>query len=104
MESKLDVEPSGEGRRGRGHLELREDRDGLRYYLGGRKLERGTEVELMLGDGTWLRGTYDWRGVPVVWPALRVDLAGRVSKSSDRKLSTALPLPPGALLRWPEED
>ena len=55
----------------------------------------------MLGDGTWLRGTYEWRGVPVVWPALRVDLAGRVSKSSERKLSTALPIPPGAIMRWP---
>ncbi len=100
MESKLDVEPRGGERRGRGHIEMREDRDGQRHYLDGRRLTRGAEIELLLSDGTWLRGSYEWKGIPVVWPALRVDLAGQVSKSSDRKLSTALPLPPGAMLRW----
>jgi hypothetical protein len=104
MESKLDVEPKGAERRGAGNLELREDRDGLHHYLAGRRLYTGAEIEILLAGAEWLRGTFEWRGIPVVWPALRVDLAGRVSRVSDRKLSTAMPIPPTAMLRWAEDD
>src|SRR5688572_20646812 len=103
---KLDVEPEGVERRGVGTLELREDPDGLHHYLDGRRLYTGAEIEILLAGAHWLKGTFEWRGVPVVWPALRVDLAGRVSRNSDRKLSTAMPIPPNARLRWnyDEED
>ena len=41
MESKLDVEPTGEGRRGRGQLELREEHDRATYHLDGKAMENG---------------------------------------------------------------
>jgi hypothetical protein len=102
MESKGDVESRAE-RRGNGYTELRHDPDGHHHYLAGRRLFNGSEIEILLSGGVWLRGTFEWRGVPVVWPALRVDLAGRVSRSSERRLSTAMPIPPTALLRWAED-
>jgi hypothetical protein len=105
MESKLDVEPpQGVERRGIGTLDLREDPDGVHHYLNGRRLYTGAEIEILLAGAVWLRGIFEWRGIPVVWPALRVDLAGRVSRVSDRKLSTAMPIPPTAMLRWVEDD
>jgi hypothetical protein len=87
--------------RGRGHLELRQEHDGARHYLEGRRLERGNEVELLLEDGQWLRGRYDWNGIAVVWPALRLELAGQISRHTERRLTGAMPIPPSAILRWP---
>ena len=100
---KLDVDAQEGARRGHGQLELREEHDGASYYLDGRPIENGEPLELLLADGTWLRGTYEWRGIPVVWPALRLDLAGRVSRSSERRNSTAMPLPPMARVRRPKD-
>src|SRR5262245_6176882 len=99
MESKSDGVLREEARL-KGRLELREDRDGFHHYLDGRRVERGAMLELLLGDGNWLRGEYDWKGIPVVWPALRIELAGPVRGLADRKNTTALPIPPSALLRW----
>jgi hypothetical protein len=100
---KLDVDPQEGERRGYGHLDLREDQFGASsYFLESQRLENGEAIELLLADGTWLRGTYEWRGIPVVWPALRLDLAGRVSRSSERRNSTAMPLPPTAVVRRPK--
>lgn len=102
MDSKLDVDSARGDRPERGQLELRE-RDGVSaYYLDGQRLENGDGLELLLADGTWLRGAYEWRGIPVVWPALRIDLAGRVSRNSERQNSTAMPIPPTAMLRRPK--
>ncbi len=84
-----------------GHMELRRDGAGLRHYLAGRPVQPGDELELMLSEGRWLRGRYEWSGMPVVWPSLRIALSGRVSPTSDRKLTGAMPLPPAAWLRWP---
>lgn len=95
------MEPDlGEERLGPGHLELRHDGGAMQHYLDGRRLYAGAPIEILLSGSQWLRGTFEWRGVPVVWPALRIELAGRVSRSSERKLSTALPIPPMAKLRW----
>lgn len=88
------------GEREKGHLELRQDADGMHHYLDGRRLDRGSVVELLLTDGQWLRGRYDWNGVPVVWPALRLDLAGQGSRHTERRLTGAMPIPPSAILRW----
>jgi hypothetical protein len=96
------VDDPDEERAARGLLELREVGDRAHYYLDGKQLDNGDPIELLLGDGTWLRGTYEWRGIPVVWPAMRLELAGRVSRSSERRNSTAMPLPPTALLRRPK--
>jgi hypothetical protein len=98
------MESKGEGHvesPDKGHLEVRQDPDGMRHYLDGRRLSRGDEVELLLTDGMWLRGRYDWNGVTVVWPALRLELAGRASRHTDRRLTGAMPIPPSAILRWP---
>lgn len=101
MESKLDVE-AGDGPRGRGQLDLREENGRASYHLDGKVMRNGEALELLLADGTWLRGSFEWRGIPVVWPALRIDLAGQVSRSSERRNSTAMPLPPTALVRRPK--
>jgi hypothetical protein len=87
----------------RSHLELRQDGDGARHYLEGRRLERGDEVEILLMNGQWLRGRYDWNGIPVVWPALRLDLAGQASRHTERRMTGAMPIPPAAILRWPRD-
>jgi hypothetical protein len=84
-----------------GQLEMRRDPDGYRHYLDGRRLSKGDEIEIQLASGDWLRGRYDWNGNPVVWPAFRVHLTGRVSSHTERKLTGALPIPPAAVLRWP---
>jgi hypothetical protein len=94
---KLDVEQSEDPER----LILRRDGDGLRHYLAGRPVRSGDQLELLLSEGRWLRGRYEWSGVAVVWPSLRIALSGRVSPTSDRKLTGAMPLPPSARLRWP---
>lgn len=102
MESKVDVDSAGRDRRDRGQLDLRERDGSSAYYLDGQRLENGEGLELLLADGTWLRGCFEWRGIPVVWPALRIDLAGRVSRNSERQNSTAMPIPPTAKLRRPK--
>ncbi len=100
MEPKAELKAEG---RPRGQLELRHDPDGFHHYLDGRRLDKGDEIEILLGVGDWLRGRYDWNGNPVVWPAFRVDLTGRVAVHTERKLTGAMPIPPSAQLRWPAE-
>jgi hypothetical protein len=82
-------------------LELRRDLQGLRHYLAGFPVRFGDDLELLLSEGRWLRGRYEWTGVSAVWPSLRVGLSGWVSATSQRKLTGAMPLPPTARLRWP---
>jgi hypothetical protein len=83
---------------------LRDGPDGKHYYLDGRRLFNGARVELLLAGATWLVGTFEWRRIEVVWPSLRISLAGRVSRLSDRNLSSAVPIPPGTTLRWADPD
>jgi hypothetical protein len=83
------------------NLELRRDGSAQRHYLVGRLVRVGDELDLLLSDGRWLRGRYEWAGNAVVWPAFRIALEGRVSTTSERRLTGALPLPPNARLRWP---
>jgi hypothetical protein len=97
MDGKSEVQSD---ERSRENLEVRQDPDGMHHYLDGKRLSRGDEIELLLGDGQWLRGRYDWNGVAVVWPALRLNLAGRISRHTERRLTGAMPLPPSAILRW----
>jgi hypothetical protein len=83
------------------HLELRRDNNVWHHYLLGRRVKSGDELELRLSGDRWLRGRYEWNGNAVVWPAFRILLEGKVSQTSERKLTGALPLPPNAWLRWP---
>jgi hypothetical protein len=84
-----------------GQLELRREGERYRHYLAGRPVQQGDELELRLSGDRWLRGRYEWNGQAVVWPAFRITLDGKVSMTSERKLTGALPLPPSAWLRWP---
>lgn len=99
---KLDVGATAEDRRRRGQLELREEDNHVAYHLDGKVMSNGEPLELLLADGTWLRGSFEWRGIPVVWPALRIELAGLVSQLSERRNSTAMPIPPSARVRRPK--
>jgi hypothetical protein len=60
----------------RGRLELRGPEGNLHYFLDGLPLNNGEELELLLADGTWLRGHYQWSGNPARWPGLRVPIGG----------------------------
>ncbi|MCU1281959.1 MAG: hypothetical protein JWM53_5505 [bacterium] len=86
---------------GGGRLELR-DCDGRRVHvLQNRPLERGEEIELLLGDGYWLRGHYDWSGLEARWPGLRVELGGpwQSDKYELRPPAAVLSLHPDAVVR-----
>jgi hypothetical protein len=81
-------------------LELRRDGTGLRHYLTGRPLIPGTPLELLLADGAWLSGIYEWRGSEVTWPGFRFPLGGSLEDSNPRPSMVAA-IHPGAILRWP---
>jgi hypothetical protein len=81
-------------------LELRRDGNGLRHHLAGRPVLPGTRLELLLEDGSWLIGTYEWRGNEVTWPGFRFRLGGGPSDTSPTPSMVAA-IHPGALLRWP---
>lgn len=94
-------EPEQEQEKEVAHLELRREGDAWHHYLLGRRVKSGDELELRLSGDRWLRGRYEWNRNVVVWPAFRILLEGKVSLTSERKLTGALPLPPNAWLRWP---
>jgi hypothetical protein len=78
--------------------------DGRRVHvLQDRPLSRGDEIELLLGDGYWLHGHYEWSGIEARWPGLRVDLGGPWQRVpvEDRPPAAVLALHPDAILRWP---
>jgi hypothetical protein len=83
-------------------LELRRSGGGeLAHYLGGRKVERGAELELLLDGGVWLRGRYEWNGTEARWAGLRVALGGlHVSAPGAWRPAAVLALNPEAILRW----
>ena len=83
-------------------LELVRDFSGAkRHCLAGRPVTTGTELELLLDDGTWVRGRYDWSGLDARWPGLRVKLRADHLLDGDRPIYAVLALPPQAQLRWP---
>jgi len=84
-------------------LELR-GAEGERFHaLLGRALSRGDEIDLLLSDGYWLRGRYDWSGLEARWPGLRVELGGPWQNHRDEPHPPAavLALHPDAIVRWP---
>ena len=72
------------------------------YYLAGRRLARGAEIEVLLRGDRWLRGTFEWNGQPQRWPGLRLPLGG-VTLDGSYSPSLVAPIPPAAVLRWPDE-
>jgi hypothetical protein len=77
-----------------GLLELRTEEG--KYYLAGRPLEAGCTLEILLAEDRWLCGRYEWTGTLARWPSLRIDLGVRQGTAR----TTALPIPPDAVLRW----
>jgi hypothetical protein len=85
-------------------LELRvEYGNTKRHYLGGRPISNGTEVELRLSGGHWMRGIYEWSGLDSRWPGLRVRLDVARDPENGRPVYAVMAMPPQALLRWPAE-
>jgi hypothetical protein len=86
-----------------GRLELRGS-DGQRVHvLQEQALRRGDVIELLLADGYWLRGRYDWSGIEARWPGLRIDLGGVTAPPIDGGIAPAavMALHPEAIVRWP---
>ena len=73
------------------------------HVLQDRPLQRGDEIELLLADGYWLRGRYDWAGIEARWPGLRVELGGpwQSAGAPARPPAAVLALHPDAVVRWP---
>lgn len=67
-----------------------------------RPVRRGDALELLLSDGYWLRGQYDWSGIEARWPGLRVELGGPWQHDGEaRPPAAVLALHPDAIVRWP---
>ncbi len=79
-----------------GALELRVGPAGLRYHLSGRLVSGGATVALCFSGG-WVTGRFEWSGDPAEPPSFSasIELAG------GGVAEHRLPLPEGALLRWP---
>lgn len=87
-----------------GHLSLNGDGGGLRHFLNGKPVHAGERLELLLGDGRWIAGHYEWSFVGDDPPNFRFDLGDGATGSPDRELPEGiLKLPDEAVLRWPSE-
>jgi hypothetical protein len=83
-----------------GRLELLRNDGELAHFLDGRKVERGTLLELLLEGGIWLRGQYEWSGTPERWAGLRVELGGLVAgEPGGWRPAAVLALHPEAMVR-----
>jgi hypothetical protein len=76
-----------------GKLEIREEAGGLRHYLGDEPIHAGDILELLLPDGIWLEGRYEWDfrrgGQPLFFVALGSDWEGKARSltAADRDAS-----------------
>jgi hypothetical protein len=88
---------------GGSRLELRGADGNRKHYLQGRVVVAGDVVEVLLADGQWLRGEYQWNGRESSWPGLRVPLGGPwVERGYDnRPLAAVISVHPDACMRWP---
>jgi hypothetical protein len=79
-----------------GTIELAHAQGTLRYSLLGRSLSGGDVVQLCCSGG-WITGRFEWEGSTEAPPSFyfSIELAG------GRTAQRVLPIPEGALLRWP---
>jgi hypothetical protein len=87
-----------------GHrLELQGPEGHRVHVLQNRPLSRGDVIEVLLADGTWLRGHYDWSGIEARWAGLRIELGAPAQVSADWPAPPAgvIALHPEAIARWP---
>jgi hypothetical protein len=81
-------------------LELRSEGDEKIHVLDEQALRSGERVELLLADGRWLEGTYEWSGSEVRWPTFRFALGGDgPAYAVFNSRTAAVALPPDAVLR-----
>lgn len=70
------------------------------YFLDGEALHYGDTVAVLLANGTWLAGVYEWAGQEFRWPGLRFALGGNApSYMADTCRTAVVALPPDAVLR-----
>jgi hypothetical protein len=72
------------------------------YVLDGEPLRNSEPVELLLEDGSWLRGTWEWSGQEIRWPGLRFRLGGDAPAyafAQESSRTAIVALPPNAVLR-----
>ena len=81
-------------------LQLKNINGQVFYFLEGEPLRSGEPVELLLHDGQWLAGSYEWSGQEIRWPGLRFQLGGAGPIYAGESSRTAIvALPPDAVLR-----
>ncbi len=90
-----------------GNLELREDAGGLRHFLDGKPVHAGDILDLLLPDGAWLPGRYEWDFEPGSEPWFYFPLGGewegRQKLNPDvEPVQARIRLPENAVLRWPK--
>lgn len=77
-------------------LELKGQGAHQRYYLDGRPLEPGTDIELQVHSGRWVSGRFEWSGRPEVRPRLRATAAVNLPAQQ-----ITFVIHPHLLVRWP---
>lgn len=81
-------------------LQLRQVDGRVGHVLDGELLRSGEPVELLLHDGQWLAGVYEWNGEEIRWPGFRFLLGGSGPVYAGGHSRTAIvALPPDAVLR-----
>jgi len=86
------------------HTQLIEaaDAGGRRHFLDGRPVHAGTTLELLLADGHWMTGRYEWSFAAGEPPTLHVMLGGPAEAERQGELPVvSFTVPPRAVLRWP---
>jgi len=69
-------------------------------FLDGEPLRSGDHVELLLHNGQWLSGVYEWNGQEIRWPAFRFLLGGAGPVyAAEHSRTAVVALPPDAVLR-----
>lgn len=94
---------SVDGGNGGARLELRGPEGQRVHVLQDQPLSRGDEIEILLSDGYWLRGRYDWSGIEARWPGLRIELGNTVVARADEPMrppAAVMALHPDAIVRW----
>lgn len=89
------------------HTQLIEAADGggRRHFLDGRPVHAGAALELLLADGHWLRGRYEWSYAAGQAPTLHIALGGPdEAQRQDATPAVSFALPARTVLRWPAKD
>lgn len=75
-----------------GVLEVRREQGGLRNYVDGEEVHAGDVLEMLVADGTWIAGRYEWTYREDERPAFYVGERG-----SDKGILISA----ADVLRWP---